>query len=84
MTDPSSPIQNTMRLRDRVIAILHTAGALAATGRAVDLTGLDNLIGLLCAQVLDLPDAEARGFRASLCGIAAELETLNQTLIGTA
>ena len=84
MAVTSSPIQNTIALRDRVIAILHTARALSATGRAVDLTGLDNLIGMLCAKILDLPDEEARGFRAALCGIAAELETLNQALIETA
>ena len=84
MNDEPPSIQTIIALHDRVIAILHTAGALTAAGRTVDLTGLDDLIGMLCAKVLDLPDAEARGLRASLCGIAAALETLNQALIETA
>lgn len=80
MNDIPHHVQNLTASRDGVLAVLRTARALAAAGRAVDLTGLDNMIGLFCAQVLDLPDDEARCFRPSLSGIATELEQLGEVL----
>ncbi len=84
MNEVPHRIRNITTSRDGVIALLRTARALAIAGRAIDLTGIDNMIGMLCAQVLDLSEEEGRGFRASLCAIGAELEHLNQILIETA
>ena len=49
--------------------------AFAATDRVVDLAGLEHLVGVLCAQTLDLPPAEGRLFRASLEGLLVEPTT---------
>ena len=84
MNETHHPIRTITASRDSVIALLRTARALAAAGRVIDLTGLDNMIGLLCAQILDLSDEEGRSFRPSLCAIGAELDHLNQILIETA
>jgi 3-dehydroquinate synthetase len=71
-------------LHEGVAATLRTARALAASGREVDLTGLDNMIGLLCAQILDLPIEQARTFRAPLQVIGEELEHLRQAIAAPA
>ncbi len=72
------PIEN---LHAGVAATLRTARALAASGRSVDLTGLDNLVGFLCAQALDLPAAQGRAFQTQLRNIADELDNLHLILI---
>lgn len=54
--------------------------AFAATDRTVDLVGLEHLVGVLCAQTLDLPPAEGRLFRPSLEGLLAECDALGSIL----
>jgi hypothetical protein len=56
------------------------ACALLDSGRPVDLTGLDQRIGFLCAQVLALPPAEGRSLRPALAGLLAAAEGLSDAL----
>ena len=60
--------------------VVRLARALAESGRTVDLVGLDHLVGVLCAQALDLPPPEGRMFRASLEVLLAECDALGSTL----
>jgi hypothetical protein len=46
----------------------------------VDLSGLEGMVGLLCARVLDLPPAQGRGLRPLLASLLAELDELNGAL----
>lgn len=71
------------RLRARLEgaqATLRLAQALAESGEHVDLTGLDDQIGQLCAGALDLPQATGRQLRADMVFLARQIETLGIAL----
>ena len=54
--------------------------ALAGTGRAVDLAGLDQLMGAACAQALNLPHTDGLALRPLLAALLAECDALGRTL----
>lgn len=56
---------------------------LVRAGRQLDLSGLDVLVGLLCAKALDLAPEEGRIIRPELISLRATLSDLAQ-LIGLA
>lgn len=59
---------------------LAIATGLAAGGRRVDVTGLDDTVGLLCAKALDLPPEQGRAARAELLALLADLDALGTVL----
>ena len=63
-----------------LIHLLHMTHALASAGRIVDITGLDQQIGLLCAKALDLIPEDGRVLRTMLVGLLADLDALSETL----
>lgn len=63
-------------LADQVAGTLRLAGALARGGRRLDLAGLDQMIGRLCAQALDLPPDQGRRLRPRLAALLADLDRL--------
>ncbi len=63
-------------LADNAARLLAVARALASQGREVELTGLDDRIGQLCARALDLPPRHGREMRARLVFLLAELDAL--------
>jgi hypothetical protein len=63
-------------LLDSLLAMLRVAGALVASGRAIELTGIDAVTGRICASVLDLGPERSRGFRGDLARLDAEFERL--------
>lgn len=56
--------------------MLRVAMALVAAGRPIDLAGLDQRVGRVCAQALDLPPAEGRALRPRLAALLAGVEAL--------
>ena len=56
------------------------ARELTELGRAIDLTGLDRQIGLLCAKSLDLPPDEGRRVRPLLIALSGTIEALSRAL----
>lgn len=85
MTDPwpqptHDPAAKQRGLAEQVRHTIAIARALAATDRPVDLAGLDDAVGLLCAQTLDLPPGMGRAARPALTAILAELDLLGATL----
>ncbi len=73
---PDTPFE---RVRSGAVALRQTAAlarTLAASGRAIDLTGLDGQVGLVCARALDLPAAEGSGMRGDLEGLLTEIDLL--------
>ncbi len=77
---PSAPAS----LAARLATTIATARALARNGRRVDLAGLEDGIGQLCARTLDLPHAEARAMRPTLLDLLRRLEDLAAELRGSA
>ena len=80
MTNGTISTLHAEALHASVSATLHTACALSASGRQVDLAGLDNMIGVLCAQIVDLSIEDARRFRQPLLAIGDQLDQLQQSL----
>lgn len=70
-------------MRAAAEALLVTVGLareLAVSGERIDLTGLDNQVGQLCAGVLDLPLVAGRGLRAAMIRLGQETEALSVAL----
>ena len=77
---PHDPAAEQRALAEQVRRTVAIARALAASGRPVDLAGLDGTVGLLCAKTLDLPPDGGRLARPALAAILAELDQLGTTL----
>jgi hypothetical protein len=63
--------------------LLHTmriAAALIEAGLRVDLSGLDDWMGLLCARALDLPPKQGALFIGDLDLLLAETDLLHESL----
>ncbi len=77
---PLSRPQRLTVLASRLSRTIGIARALAQNGRIVDLTGLDDGIGMLCAQTLDLPLQEGRALLPLLAEVLQQVETLTAAL----
>ena len=77
---PSHSAAGMLGLGDQISHVLHVARALAASGRQVDISGLEREVGRLCAQTLDLEPEQGRALRPMLAGLLAELDILSGTL----
>ena len=77
---PHDPAAGQQALAEQVQRTVAIARALAASGRPVDLAGLDQTVGLLCAKTLDLPPDQGRLARPILAAILAEVDHLGTTL----
>jgi hypothetical protein len=88
MMQPSfmPPRQDTMAgqqvtaLADRLSRTLGIAYALAENGRQVDLSGIEDGVGLLCAQTLDLPDGLAHDMVPVLREVLSRVDRLTSLL----
>jgi hypothetical protein len=74
------PLAGVCVLADELASTIGLARALAESGRAVDLTGLDSRIGLLCAKSLDLPPEQGRAMRHRLISLSGSIEALSRAL----
>ena len=68
------------RLGLQLIATLSTARILIETGREVDLSGTEDLVGQLCARALDLPPALGRELRDLLLALRTEVDRTSAAL----
>lgn len=74
--DPDAPGREVARLADGVAATLRIAQALVESDRRVDLSGLDRMVGVLCARMLDLPADQGRLLQPRLVTLLLELDRL--------
>lgn len=81
-TPPQAAAAQVVALAEQVGRMLAVAGALAASRRRVELDGLQNNVGLLCAKALDLCPTEARLIRVELIRLVAGLDALAATMRG--
>jgi hypothetical protein len=76
----SARLRSACRLAAAIAGTLRMARALAASGRRIDLAGLETSVGLLCAKSLDLPPEEGRQMRIVLVTILQEIDALAETI----
>jgi hypothetical protein len=74
------PLAAVHALAEELTTTIGVAQALAESGRAIDLTGLDERIGLLCAKSLDLPPDDGKRLRPHLIALSAAIEALSRVL----
>jgi hypothetical protein len=67
-------------MADAACSTLRVARALVESRRPVDLAGLQDAVGRLCAAALDLPRAESGALRPRLAAVLAELDALERAL----
>ena len=77
---PALPIGTVREALERAMATVGVATGMVATGRPVDLAGLDTLAGAVCAQVLDLPPAHGARFRPALAELNAKIAALSTAM----
>ena len=81
-TPAYDPVAQIVALAEQISRMLAIAGALAASRRRVDLDGLQQNVGLLCARALDLPPQEAGLARAEMIRLVAGLDALSAAMRG--
>lgn len=84
MTRPptsSAPLKELRSYADGVMQTLGVARGLVEAGRHVDLAGLEDQVGLLCAKALDLPPEDGRAVRADLFALLARVDALSVALL---
>jgi hypothetical protein len=78
------PVVAVSVLADELANTIGIACALAEAGRAIDLTGLDDRVGLLCAKSLDLPPDEGRRVRPRLIALSSAVDALSRAMAACA
>jgi len=74
------PIAAARELAQAIAGTVRVARGFAAAGRRIDLVGLEEPVGLLCARSLDLPPEQGRQMRVVLINLRRELHVLSETL----
>jgi hypothetical protein len=75
--EPLTALLSFLEDMSNTVAIIRR---LVENGRAVDLTGLDNRMGLLCAMTLDLPSELGRALRPELIRLLGEVDAVSTVL----
>ena len=75
--DPEAEVLALSEQTARMIAVAH---ALVVSQRHVDVQGLQNHIGLLCAKALDLPTSKTGFLKLELKRLASGLDALHATM----
>ena len=78
------PLADVRALAEALTQTIGVARALAESGRAIELIGLDREVGLLCAQSLDLPPDTGRRVRPQLIALSRAMEALSLVLAARA
>ncbi len=74
------PERELLALTEQTVHIVAVAQALVASHRIVDIGGLQQQVGLLCAKALDLPPNQTGFARIELQRLAAEMAALHSAM----
>ncbi len=74
---PPTPSDRAAAVAEAITGMLRMAQLLTRSRRRIDLAGLEEKVGRLCAAALDLPPAEGRAMRPLLATVLAELDALS-------
>ena len=86
LSDPSpqtpefDPEVEVLALAEQTARMVAVTQALVASRRHVDIGGLQNQIGLLCAKALDLPPSKTGFLKLELRRLVSSLDLLNATM----
>jgi hypothetical protein len=75
-----APAESVRALAEELTKLVDVASALVNSDRAVDLTGLDDEVGLLCAKTLDLSPDDGRRMRPRMIALFGSVEGLSRAL----
>ncbi|MEJ0045981.1 MAG: hypothetical protein WDN04_07560 [Rhodospirillales bacterium] len=78
--EPDVPPERLVTLAERLIRTLAVGRALVVSGRTVDMSGIQDGIGVLCAKTLDLSHRQGRLMLPSLLELAAQVDSLTQAM----
>jgi hypothetical protein len=79
-TTPRDPAERVDAMIDAMLGTMILARELVLAHRTIDIAGLDQQAGLLCARVLDLPFEDWPRFRPPLHRLAEAAEALHTAL----
>jgi hypothetical protein len=74
--DLPGPFQAAEALTSGLATTVRLARVMAASGRPIDVSGLDAQMGLLCAKALDLPTEQGAQLRPALISLLADMDAL--------
>jgi hypothetical protein len=74
------PEVEVLALSEQTTRMIAVAKALVLSQRHVDVQGLQNHIGLLCAKALDLPMSKTGFLKLELRRLVSELDSLNASM----
>ncbi len=77
---PDAACQRLLTLAERLGRTIAVARGLIAAARTVDLAGLEDGVGLLCAKALDLEREDARRLLPALLELRAQIDGLSVTI----
>lgn len=86
LSDPSpqipvfDPEVEVLAFAEQTARLVAVTQALVASQRHVDIGGLQNQVGLLCAKALDLPPSKTGFLKLELRRLASSLDLLNATM----
>lgn len=72
--------QDILALSDQTMRVISIAAALAESARPVDLDGLQDQVGLLCAKALDLPPGQTGFAKLELRRLVDGLDSLKEAM----
>ncbi len=78
--DGNAALTATLAMADGIGASLATARGLMQSGRNVNLSGLEDLCGRLCARSLDLPPEQGKTLASRLEALWEELDVTSRML----
>ncbi|MBV8092080.1 MAG: hypothetical protein JO110_02370 [Acetobacteraceae bacterium] len=76
----NSPLATAEELVKGLARTVRVARCLVESAREVDLSGLKEIVGLLCARALDLDPKEGRMLRPKLAALQQEMDALQVAL----
>jgi hypothetical protein len=82
--ETETPADAVRALAEELTKVVTLAKVFVNSGHKVDLTGLDDQVGLLCAKSLDLPPDEGRRLRPRLIALSGSMEALTRALVAKA
>ena len=74
------PEAEVLALSEQTARMIGVAKALVMSQRHVDVQGLQNHIGLLCAKALDLPRSKTGFLKLELTRLVSELDALTASM----
>jgi hypothetical protein len=79
-TENEAPPERLVTLAERLIRTLAVGRALVVAGRTVDMSGIQDGIGVLCAKTLDLSQPQGRQMLPALYELTAQIDRMSQAM----